>query len=115
MKQLNEYELEEREKQWYIDSLGGIQHYTRDKTLSSAECDFIEDSHLQIGNYFETEEEAEKAVEKLKAWQRLKESGFEFTKLDLKSNYICYKVGMEQAIDARQVVDDINYLFGGEE
>ena len=31
-----------------------------------------------IGNYFETKEEAEKAVEKLKAWKRLKDKGFEF-------------------------------------
>ena len=31
-----------------------------------------------IGNYFETEKEAEKAVEKLKAWKRLKDKGFEF-------------------------------------
>lgn len=30
----------------------------------------------EIGNYFETEEEAEKAVEKLKAWKRLKDKGF---------------------------------------
>jgi hypothetical protein len=29
-----------------------------------------------IGNYFETKEEAEKAVEKLKAWKRLKDKGF---------------------------------------
>lgn len=31
-----------------------------------------------IGNYFETKEEAEKAVEKLKAWKRLEEKGFRF-------------------------------------
>lgn len=31
-----------------------------------------------IGNYFETKEEAEKAVEKLKAWKRLKDKGFRF-------------------------------------
>ena len=30
------------------------------------------------GNYFETEEEAEKAVEKLKAWKRLKDAGVSF-------------------------------------
>jgi len=30
----------------------------------------------EIGNYFETKEEAEKAVEKLKAWKRLKDKGF---------------------------------------
>ena len=34
---------------------------------------------VDIGNYFETKEEAEKAVEKLKAWKRLKDKGFKFT------------------------------------
>ena len=32
----------------------------------------------KIGNYFSSREEAEKAVEKLKAWKRLKEKGFKF-------------------------------------
>jgi superfamily II DNA or RNA helicase len=32
----------------------------------------------EIGNYFETREEAEKAVEKFKAWKRLKDKGFRF-------------------------------------
>ena len=32
----------------------------------------------QIGNYFKTKEEAEKAVEELKAWKRLKDKGFRF-------------------------------------
>lgn len=32
----------------------------------------------EIGNYFETKEEAERAVEKLKAWKRLKDRGLEF-------------------------------------
>ena len=31
-----------------------------------------------IGNYFETKEEAEKAVEKLKAWKRLNDARIEF-------------------------------------
>ena len=34
------------------------------------------DDEKEIGNYFETKEEAEKAVEKLKAWKRLKQGGF---------------------------------------
>lgn len=32
----------------------------------------------QIGNYFETREEGEKAVEKIKAWKRLETKGFRF-------------------------------------
>ena len=37
----------------------------------------------EIGNYFETKEEAEKAVEKLKALQRLKDKGFRFEGWDM--------------------------------
>lgn len=33
--------------------------------------DWVDKSRKQIGNYFETEEEAEKAVVKLKAWHKL--------------------------------------------
>ena len=40
--------------------------------------DEYEKTFKAIGNYFETEEEAEKAVEKLKAWKRLKDKGFKF-------------------------------------
>ena len=32
----------------------------------------------ELGIWFETEEEAEKAVEKLKAWKRLEDKGFRF-------------------------------------
>lgn len=31
-----------------------------------------------IGNYFETKEEAEKAVERLRAWKKLKDGGVKF-------------------------------------
>ena len=37
------------------------------------------DDYKEIGNYFGSREEAEKAVEKLKAWKRLKAQGFRFT------------------------------------
>ena len=40
--------------------------------------DGVDEMNKEIGNYFGTEEEAEKAVEKLKAWKRLKDKGFRF-------------------------------------
>ena len=68
----------------------------------------------EIGNYFETKEEAEKAVEKLKAWKRLKDKGFRFdgvngcwVEFTLKSanSYEEYEQGQK----------DLLLLFGGEE
>lgn len=69
----------------------------------------------QIGNYFETEEEAEKAVEKLKAWKRLKDK---ITSIDRASFdtvgtvtlFVRYK-----GKDHEEVQDLLDLLFGGEE
>lgn len=61
---------EEPKEYWFISDTsvvfcaakGGIDEYVRKK----------------MGNHFETEEEAERAVAKLKAWKRLKDKGIEF-------------------------------------
>ena len=78
------------------------------------------------GNYFETREEAEKAVEKLKAWQRLKDKGFKFAgfsegkinfKLDEEYSeftYNGYDEGCEWYTNS-EVDNDLNTLFGREE
>lgn len=81
----------------------------------------------QIGNYFETREEAEKAVEKLKAWKRLKDNGFRFIdwELDMKTvadGKIWFDVGTNTEWDAErllelkpEVKESLDLLFGGEE
>lgn len=48
--------------------------------------DSIDHSRFDIGNCFESREEAEKAVERLKAWERLKDAGLKFKDWN-KSNY----------------------------
>ena len=48
--------------------------------------DSIDHSRSEIGNCFESREEAEKAVERLKAWERLKDAGLKFKDWN-KSNY----------------------------
>jgi hypothetical protein len=71
----------------------------------------------QIGNYFETKEEAEKAVEKLKAWKRLKDKGFRFNMWTIpeepKTPHI--KLGIEAEVDVPDSPYDLELLFGGEE
>ena len=79
--------------------------------------EFIEELK-SVGNYFETKEEAEKAVLKLKAWKRLKDKGFEFINFPYKK--ICkydartgvgnleYQVKYYEELD-----DDLDLLFGG--
>lgn len=57
---------EEPKEYWYIAELcAGLQ---KKQDTDNGEDRF----NKQIGNYFETEEEAEKAVEKLRAWKRVK-------------------------------------------
>lgn len=76
----------------------------------------MEDSFKEIGNYFETKEEAEKAVEKFKAWKRLKDKGFRFGgwENDIKhclGDFIIYS----EIKHLDNIIDDLDLLFGDEE
>lgn len=64
----------------------------------------------ELGLKFNTKEEAEKAVEKLKAWKRLKDAGFKFNGV-YKENSIDFIVNDI----SNQTESDLNLLFGGEE
>ena len=73
-----------------------------------------------IGNYFETEEEAEKAVEKLKAWTRLKDKGVIFKGWFWDKNYgTCIIIGDSECsyVDDsdEQNKKDLDLLFSGED
>ncbi len=75
---------------------------------------------ISIGNYFKTREEAEKAVEKLKAWKRLKDKGFRFTGINDEedSQSMIYQCGIlcEANIEYRLSKDeDFILLFGDED
>lgn len=69
----------------------------------------------EIGNYFSTREEAEKTVEKLKAWRRLKDKGlkfidFNFLKLDDQAIINIYA-----EVKNEYIYEDLLTLFGGKE
>lgn len=71
----------------------------------------------QIGNYFDTREEAEKALEKLKAIKRLKDKGFKFIgktyETDKRFGSIFYNV--DEDTYSEDIIDDLDFLFGDEE
>lgn len=98
---------------WYIDDMGRIQ-------FSSEVLDEIDGcpnnglSRKLFGNYFETREEAEKAVEKLKAWKRLKDKGFRFYDWKTEPNY-CLVFDWNVDIKLHELYDDLDLLFGGAE
>lgn len=111
----------EPKEYWYIDSCGGVlQDYF------DGGC--IDIQRKQIGNYFETKEEAEKAVEKLKAWKRLKDKGFKIINYNCPFRELYFEVDEEKFFDASGVLseeiravseeteEDLTLLFdGGEE
>lgn len=94
---------------WYYDTTCGrvekINHNI-DKEMDSS-----------IGNCFDTREEAEKAVEKLKAWKRLRDAGI---KLEIVT--IGHKKYLEPTAEdsctfdeAKNIVKDFEFIFGGED
>ena len=107
---------EEPKEYWYIDYDGGILCSKPDK--SSAEKMMI-----SMGNHFESLEEAEKAVEKLKAWKRLEDKGFrpkmwewEYIYDDNISGELIIKAHIDDATDSDgKYTKDLDLLFGGEE
>lgn len=104
---------EEPKTEFYITAWGDIREYTTENER------FAFKQKLEVGNYFETREEAEKAVEKLKAIQRLKNYYLKF-KLDFVKNKIDFTYRLDgtlhSSIDEQRIIfEDMNLLFGGEE
>lgn len=95
---------EEPKEHWHIGCEGDVFIDNTERNLKS---------YSSIGNDFETKEEAEKAVEKLKAWKRLKDKGFRFngwngTEIGSNISYI-------SELYYEGCADDMDLLFGGEE
>lgn len=104
---------EERKEYWCIDWTGGVNKII---PLDSSH-DKYEQNKKEIGNYFSTEEEAELAVEKLKAWKRLKDKGLELNhwkESPLRLKPSCFVITGHIDID-HEVRASLDLLFGGEE
>jgi hypothetical protein len=106
-------DYEEPKKYWFIDYDGGIISFDRMKETTTDRM------MKEIGNYFSSREEAEKAVEKLKAWKRLKDKGFKFTGIndDEDSQELITQCGILCEADIYHLEEDVDFLllFGGEE
>lgn len=108
-----EWEDYEEPKQWY-----GLNPL-RDVGFEPLEYEGFEDLYKhakELGIAFETKEEAEQAVRKLKAWKRLKDKGFRFRWIDMQTGQIKYSFFLEKGQKfTRGDEDDLLLLFGGEE
>lgn len=107
---------EEPKQHWFIATDGRVLECNEYVSWSGEK---------QLGNYFETKEEAEQVVEKLKAWKRLKDKGFRFVGVrglgkvidfDIPEQY--NHIGFDEyeaSKDEKEFYDDLLLLFGGEE
>lgn len=115
---------------YLVDSLAELNEEWEDYEEPKDSIDYIglllEDYNKQtVEIHFETKEEAEKAVEKLKAWKRLKDKGIKTVKWTAGLGDDNYKIGeVMVGFDINGVYDgdvpndiekDLDLLFGGEE
>ena len=111
---------EEPKEYWYIAYNGIVECFEYDDDWQYMDFNW-QDKLKQIGNYFETKEEAEKAVEKLKAWKRLKDARLKFTDFGYNLDELSSStIGADGKICFEMMcyedfTDDLNLLFGGEE
>lgn len=123
LSELKDYEdYDEPKGWWYIDIHGPHNVIKNDEYYQ-----VVKEACKEIGNYFETKEEAEKAVEKLKAIKILKDNGFrliqwEFDMTTIADGRIWFDVGVNTQWDAEQLLnhkpevkESLDLLFGGEE
>lgn len=112
-------DYEEPEGWWFIDR--AYEPHATNSTLRNLDAD------REIGNYFGTKEEAERAVRKLKAWKRLKDKGFRFEGWqDLEACDETERLVVNRIVDGENIIGfrmddyhecikDLNICFGGEE
>lgn len=119
-------DYKEPREYWCISQCGDI---VQRRKLIPIHDEDMEAEHKEIGNYFETKEEAEKAREKLKAWKRLKDKGFRFdgwedlqAEMDIDDLMLFNRdvLNTDNVIgfrmdDYHDCIKDLNTCFGGEE
>lgn len=103
---------EEAKRHWYIDTSCNLEIF-ENICLPEEAVEALK----SIGNYFSSKEEAEKAVERLRAWKRLKDKGFRF--VEWQQHGITEDRVMDGAVyfeDAKNVNrSDLDLLFSQED
>lgn len=108
-------DYEEPKEHWCINEFG-----TPEMAGRFSRENIYDKMRKLVGNDFETKEEAEKAVEKLKAWKRLKDNGFKFYSYyliagDDDETKVSGKLGLSAECLNHVDRKDLALLFGGEE
>lgn len=103
-------DYEEPKEYWFVDSGGEVEEATYLTENDKANL-------ANFGNYFETKEEAEQVLEKLRTWKWLKDNGVSL-KYD-KDNFVLHIV-VSTSMSPNQwrtggYIQKLDLLFGGEE
>lgn len=95
---------------YYIDNAGSV--------MITTDCGFrIDERREELGNYFKTKVEAEQAIERLKAWKRLKDKELKAISLNICGDDFVANFKLINHADYSQSMDDFECIlgFGGEE
>lgn len=104
-------DYEEPKEHWCITMYGGVTRIKDDEEPING--------LIEIGNYFNSKEDAYDALDNLKAWKRLKDKGFKVDLWDydggnyqerIRTGKILFRVK-----DYEENDKDLDLLFGGEE
>ena len=113
LSELNE-DWEDYEEDKYYWAITGIKHDGGITKMKNKHNDMTA-FDKSIGNYFSSREGAEQAVEKLKAWKRLKDKGFRFVKWKCENRKLWIGFEFDNEAWATETEPDLDLLFGGEE
>ena len=100
-------DYEEPKKHYEILAMGAVIELEDDEDEI-----FRNQAQKEIGNYFSSREEAERAVERLRAWKRLKDKGFKLSAVV--DTFFCLDIYMKDE-PYEAIKDDLKIVFGGEE
>lgn len=101
-------DYEEPKEYWYLSGNSEIRR-TEDNGVK------FDKYHKEVGNYFDTREEAEKAVHKLKAWKRLKDKGFRFKGISGYDEIHFWFPNPDDMFESSKTRKDLDLLFSGED
>ena len=101
-------------ERWYINENGGVLRYMPDDPEGE---DLVYNKYQEeIGNYFETKKEAERAVEKLKALANLRKRGLKFNGWDSADRGLVGEFEIYcDAVDLDGIEQELDLVFGKEE
>lgn len=104
-------DYEEPKDFWSITMYGGRTHVNQVNEPNISDLE-------EIGNCFNTKEDAEDAIDKLKAWKRLRHKGFRFTEWynpDGCEPFIVIETNLDNDdVENKELEKDLDLLFGGE-